>query len=108
MSDQALPIAIEGRERANSAHKRLDGINGSIDRQNRALEKLDEKVDDRFETMEGKLNSILITLATQDGAEGMRSGLLDSRRFWIGIAAVLATSSVAALLFTLLTRHPSG
>lgn len=97
MSEQALAIAIEGRERANSAHKRLDGINGQISQVNKQLGDIDSKVD-----------SILITLATQAGAEGMKTGLLDSRRFWIGIVVVLATSSVAALLFTLLTRHPSG
>lgn len=97
MSEQALPIAIRAEERANAAHQRLDGINGSVNRVNKQLGDIDSKVD-----------SILITLATQQGAEGMKSGLMDSRRFWIGIAAVLATSSVAALLFTLLTRHPSG
>lgn len=108
MSEQALPIAIEGRERANAAHKRLDGINGSIDRFSRKQEDLAEKVDDQYLILDGKLNSILITLATQEGAEGMRARFLDSRKWMVVLVAGLLSSSLAVLIFTLLTRHPNG
>lgn len=96
MSENALSIAVRADESAKAAHKRLDGINGQIG-----------KLGDKVDVVDSKLDSVLITLATQAGAEGMRSGLLESRRFWIGIAVVLATSSTAVLLITLLTRHPS-
>lgn len=95
MSEGALTIAVRADESSKAAHKRLDGINGQIG-----------KLNDKVDVVDSKLDSVLITLATQAGAEGMRVGFLESRRFWIGIAVVLATSSTAVLLVTLLTRRP--
>lgn len=107
MSEPALQIAVRADESAKAAHKRLDGINGSIDRLNTKVDATADRLGAKVDVIDSKLDSVLITLATQAGAEGMKSGFLESRRFWIGIAVVLATSSTAVLLITLLTRRPS-
>lgn len=106
MSEQALPIAVRADESAKAAHKRLDGINGSIDRFNRKIDDLDEKADAQFRTIDSKVNSILLTLATQAGADGAKSGVLESKRFWLVLVAGVCTSSVAVLVITLLLRRP--
>lgn len=105
VSEPVLQIAVRADESAKAAHKRLDGINGSIDRFHNKLGDVERDVKDQLGDIEDKVNSILITLASEEGAERMRTGFLQSRRFWIGIAAALATSSVSVLAFTLLTRH---
>lgn len=107
MSEPVLQIAVRADESAKAAHKRLDGINGSIDRFHRKLDDVEENVNDKLSDIDSKVNSILITLANEEGAERMRTGFLQSRRFWVGISAALATSSVSVLMFTLLTRHHS-
>ncbi len=96
MSEDALPVAIEARELGKSAHKRLDGVNGSIDRLSGKVDVIDSKVD-----------SVLITLARQDGRELAGRGLLDSRRFLITIVVTVLTSSLVAFALTLALRgHP--
>lgn len=102
-----LQIAVRADESAKGAHKRLDGINGSIDRFHGKLADVERAMSDQLGDIEDKVNSILITLANEEGAERMRTGFLQSRRFWVGISAALATSSVSVLLFTLLTRRHS-
>lgn len=92
-TDGALPIAVEARELGKSAHKRLDGINGSIER-------LNNKVD----VVDSKLDSVLITLAKQDGKDAAWRGFTDSRRFMVGLVVTVLTSAVAAFLFTLVVR----
>lgn len=107
MSEPVLQIAVRADESAKGAHKRLDGINGSIDRFHRKLDDVETNVNDKLADIDSKVNSILITLANEEGAERMRNGFLQSRRFWITVAAGVATSSMIVLLFTLLTRHVS-
>lgn len=102
-----LQIAVRADESAKAAHKRLDGINGSIDRLNLKVDGFDQRMNDRVSVLDSKLDSVLITLATQEGAEGMKNGFLQSRKFWIGLVAAVCTSSMTVLLFTLLTRHAS-
>lgn len=92
-SGDALPVAIEARELGKSAHKRLDGINGSIDRLNGKVDVIDTKLD-----------SVLITLAQQDGRQQASRGLIDSRRFLITTIVLVLTSSVVSLLLTLALR----
>lgn len=96
MSEQALPIAIRAQERADSAHKRLDGINGSM-----------RRVDDKLGDIDGKLDAVLIKLALADGANQAKSGILESKRFWFVLVAGVCTSSAFVLVVTLLTRHPT-
>lgn len=91
--EQALPVAIEARELGKSAHKRLDGINGQIGR-------LGDKVD----VVDGKLDSVLITLARQEGGKDVSRGWIDSRRFLITTIILVLGSSVASLLLTLALR----
>lgn len=93
MTEGALPIAIEARELGKSAHKRLDSINGQIADGNRKLDILD-----------GKLDSVLITLARQDGERGANRTFLDSKRFWLVLGVGVLTSSMAALAITLVLR----
>lgn len=91
-----MAIAVRADESSKAAHKRLDGINGQIGRLN-----------DKADVLDGKLDEVLLKLAKQDGAENVRSGLLESKRFWIGIAAILISSSLLSLLVTLaLKGHP--
>lgn len=95
-----MAVAIEARESAKAAHHRLDRMNGSID---------------RLSTAVGANNDlcaqILQRLAREDGREeGIESTklrFLDDKRFWIGIVAILLTSSLTLFLFTLATRRHS-
>jgi hypothetical protein len=81
--EDALPVAIEARELGKSAHKRLDGINGSIDR-------MDAKVD----VLDSKLDSVLITLAKQEGSRERNESFLDSKWRVIGIVGLIFTSAI--------------
>jgi hypothetical protein len=83
VSEEALPVAIEARELGKSAHKRLDGINGSIDR-------LGGKVDN----VDAKLDQVLLRLAREDGAKERNDGFLASRWRVIGLVALIFTSAV--------------
>lgn len=93
MTEDALPVAIEAREQARSAHKRLDGINGQVG-----------KLGDKMDVIGGKVDSILITVARDEGAKTVNRGLIDSRRFLITTIVLILTSSVVSLLLTLALR----
>lgn len=91
---EPLAVAIEAREAAKAAHHRLDRMNGSIDR-----------LGDRMERVDGKVDAILLKLAGEDGAAKAQRGVVLSRRFVISTIAVLLSSSLAAALVTLLLRR---
>lgn len=105
VTEQALPVAIEAREQARAAHKRLDGINGSVANLNTKFDTVNEKLDNRWEALDEKVTSVLITLATAEGEKRARSGFIDSKRFAAGLVVALLTSSVAAMVLALVWRH---
>jgi hypothetical protein len=90
-----MSIAVEARERARSAEKRLDGINGQIARSN-----------DKLDVIDSKVNSILITLAKEDGGRAASRGLIDNAKFVTTAALIVLTSAVgAAILSWVLRTH---
>lgn len=97
MTESALPVAVEARAEAKAAHQRLDRMNGSIDRLGDALEIVATKVD-----------SILITIAKDEGAKLAGKGFLDSKRWWIALIAGVISSSCFAALVTILLKGGHG
>lgn len=95
--DEALPIAIRAEAGAGEANRRLDKMNGSIDRLGDAVEETNKKVD-----------AILLKLAGEDGAAKARGVFILTRRFVVSTCAVLLTSSLAAAAITLLLRRHNG
>jgi hypothetical protein len=74
---------------------------------NGKMERLDEKVDKRFDEVNGKLNSILISQAMQAGGQQVTTTFIDRRWAIVAIIVTIATSGVAALLLTFALRgHP--
>lgn len=58
MAEPAIVVATRAEERAQSAHKRLDGINGSINRLN-----------DKVDILDGKLDTVILGLAARNAAD---------------------------------------
>jgi hypothetical protein len=95
MNESAMTIAVEARERARSAEKRLDGINGQIARGN-----------DKLDAIDAKVTSILITLAKEDGGRTASRGLIDNAKFVVTAGLIVLTSAVgAAVLSWILRSH---
>lgn len=101
-----------------SHEKRLNAINGSIERHAQATFSLGQKVDaqgERIEAIDGKLDQVVATLATnaaveQDRVKQVRDAnekQISSRTFWVGVAAICATLIVGfATVYTML--HTAG
>ena len=93
MSDEALVIAVKAEASAQSAHHRLDRMNGSIDRNNTEIAAIRAELG-------AKIDALAVTMIRDEGiAEGkrtVRTLQIDSRRFVI--ATVIALFAAVAYL----------
>lgn len=88
---EAIIAAVRAEERANTAHERLDRMNGSIDALRKEVSATNGKID--------------MLLARESGAQTVRTLNKDSRRFVITTFILAATAIAAFVLHVHISIH---
>ena len=108
MTDEALIEAIKAQASASEAHRRLDKMNGSIDKLSGGVNDLRIELQASRNESKSQYNAIIARLdrdqASEHGEDTVRASLLDTRWKLIGILATIGGSSFVAVLATVIVR----
>ena len=108
MTDDALIEAIKAQASAQEAHRRLDKMNGSIDRLGVGVGDLRIEVQAARSESKSQADAIIARIdrdqASEHTEDTVRASLLDTRWKLTAVIATIAGSSVFAVLATFIVR----
>ena len=108
MTDEALIEAIKAQAAAQEAHRRLDKMNGSLDRLGNVVSDLRVDLQAARNESKSQADAIIARIdrdkASETGEDTIRASLLDTRWKRMGVLATICGSSFFAVLATVLVR----